>query len=714
MTVELLAPAGSWEAMEGAIGAGADAVYAGGRLFGARAYAENLSEDELCRAIDYAHLRKCRFYLTVNTLLKNREIEEQLDPYLLSLYEQGLDAVIVQDLGVFAHIRRRFPDLPIHASTQMAVTGAHGAKILEAAGAARVVTARELTFGELKEIREETSLEIEAFVHGALCYSYSGRCLFSSMLGGRSGNRGRCAQPCRLPYQAGGKSGRLLSPKDICTLELLPKILEAGVYSLKIEGRMKQPDYVAGVVSVYRRYLDDLDKGIRPDPGQLERDKKFLQDLFSRGGFCRGYFQGKPGPSMIAFQDEKKISAHSVKIRKRKEKIKGYLMLSSASRAILELSSGDCTVTVTGETPQKAEKRPTTRERITEQMCKTGDTAFDLEEFLLEMKEELFVPVSQLNDLRRKGIQALEQALLQRYRRPDPDPPGLVKKEQVRPGKGAAGSGKREMSLEASCETLDQWQILEGMEGLKELFLGISLFEEICRREGGGYFRGVSVRRDWSLALPHIVRHRDLDRILRVCGRALSYGCKGFLVRDLESFGLLAERGWAGRCRLDASMYTYNDEAVDFWRGQGVAADMVPLELNEKEIAHRDNSMSSVMVYGYIPLMISAQCVQKNTGRCDRQKKCLTLKDRYKKSFPVQCYCESCYNVIYNSLPYGLPGHKEILQGMGLDRAFLSFTVEDAARTESVAQAFIRAYVQGERIEEEFSFTKGHMKRGVG
>lgn len=714
MDVELLAPAGSWEAMEGAIGAGADVVYAGGRLFGARAYAENFSEDELCRAIDYAHLRKCRFYLTINTLLKNREISEQLDPYLLPLYEQGLDAVIVQDLGVFAHIRRRFPDLPIHASTQMAVTGVHGAKMLEAAGASRIVAARELTFEELEKIREGTSLEIEAFVHGALCYSYSGRCLFSSMLGGRSGNRGRCAQPCRLPYQMGKKSGQLLSPKDICTLNLLPKILDAGVYSLKIEGRMKQPDYVAGVVSIYRRYLDDLDKGIRPDPGQLERDMGYLRDLFSRGGFCQGYFQGRPGPDMIAFKNEKKTGACQVKIRKRKEKIKGYLMLSSDSRAILEISSGDCAVTVTGEAPQKAEKRPTARARISEQMRKTGETAFDFEDFRLEMEEELFIPVSHLNDLRRKGIQALEQALLQGYRRSALSLPGQTKEEQVCSGETPVGSGETRISLEASCETLAQWQVLEGIKELRELFLSISLFEKICQEKGGGYFRELSARRDWSLALPHMTRCWDLDWILRACGRALSYGCKEFLVRDLESFSLLAGEGWAGRCRLDASMYTFNDEAVDLWRAQGVAADMVPLELNQKEIAHRDNSMSSVMVYGYIPLMVSAQCLRKNTGRCDRQGRCLELKDRYDKVFPVQCYCGSCYNIIYNSLPYGLPGYREILQGMGLHRFFMSFTVEDGACTEKVAHAFVRSYIQGGRIEEEFSFTKGHMKRGVG
>ena len=704
MEVELLAPAGSWEAMEGAIGAGADAVYAGGALFGARAYAENFSVDELCRAIDHVHIRKRKLYLTVNTLLKNREISERLDEYLLPMYRQGLDGVIVQDLGVFSHIRERFPDLPLHASTQMAVTGVSGAKMLEEAGASRIVAARELSLGELRQIREGTSLEIEIFIHGALCYSYSGRCLFSSMLGGRSGNRGRCAQPCRLPYQAGGRRGCLLSPKDICTLELLPQIIEAGVSSLKIEGRMKQPGYVAGVVSVYRKYLDlPLEEW---DPKELKEDKEFLKGLFHRGGFCQGYLREDPGPAMIALQIEKKTGAWKVEIRKSKEKIKGYLMLSSHTRAILEVSSGDCRAVVTGKVPERALRQPTARERILEQMCKTGETPFEFEDFCLEMEEGLFIPISQLNDLRREGLCLLEEKLLQRYRRQGgPDvydrPPQRV------------GTAKKDVILSASCETLGQWKILEGMDGVKEVFLGIPLFERICRREGGRYFRSLSQRRDWSLAMPHITRHKDLDRLFEDCSQALSYGCKGFLVRDLESFSFLAGNGWSGLCHLDASLYTFNDEAVDFWRRQKVAADMVPLELNQKEIAHRDNSMSSMMVYGYIPLMVSAQCVQKNTGKCDGQSGRLFLKDRYKKGFPVQCCCDLCYNIIYNSLPYGLLGYRDVLLEMGLYRFLLSFTLESPGRTKEVAEAFQKAYIQGQQVSGEFSFTKGHMKRGV-
>lgn len=711
MSVELLAPAGSWEAMEAAVGAGADAVYLGGRAFGARAFAGNFSGDDLCRAVDYVHLRGCRLYLTVNTLLKNREIANELDAYLLPVYRQGLDGVIVQDLGVFSYIRERFPDLPLHVSTQMAVTGAEGAAMLEREGAARVVYARELELSELRQIRQKTSLEMEVFVHGALCYSYSGQCLFSSILGARSGNRGRCAQPCRLPYQQGKQKARLLSLKDLCTLELLPELVDAGVDSLKIEGRMKQPEYTAGVVSVYRRYLDDCLEGRRPgrqDGGQLKRDKEFLMGLFHRGGFTQGYCVVKPGPSMIAFEDHKKTSSRQAEIRKRKEKIKGNLILSSDSRAILELSADDChTITVTGDIPQKARKQPVRREQIMEQMCKTGNAPFDFGEFRIQMEEELFFPVSQLNDLRRRGIQALKEAVLKPYRRPEP-----VCTAGIPAGKGRKKEKDSPIVIAASCESRDQWEVLEVLEGIRELYVSVPLYEALYREKGPGYFRDLAERKQWMLALPHVVRNRDLDRLYLVCSQALSWGCGGFLVRNLESFGFLSEKGWAGKCRLDGGMYTYNDQAVDFWRGQGAAADMVPLELNQGEIAHRDNSMSYMMVYGYLPLMISAQCVQKNTRQCDRKSRCLPIRDRYQKKFPVQCYCDFCYNAVYNSLPYGLLEYKDTLLRMGLHRFYLSFTLESGEETRRTAEAFLLAYERG-IVQEGFSFTRGHMKRGV-
>lgn len=306
--IELLAPAGNFDALRAAVNAGADAVYLGGNAFGARAYAGNFDEDELLKALDYAHIRDKKIYLTINTLLKDNELEEKLYDYLLPYYKEGLDAVIVQDWGVFDLVRESFPDLDIHASTQMAVTGPYGAQTLKEMGAARVVLARELGLDDIREIDKNVDIDIECFVHGAMCYSYSGQCLLSSMAGGRSGNRGRCAQPCRMTYN--GKY--LMSMKDMCTLSLIPEMIEAGVNSFKIEGRMKSSEYVAGVVSVYRKHIDkcmsELEGSSRAGitgktdktDKAYERDIIMLSDLYNRGGFSQGYYKGGKGQEMIS------------------------------------------------------------------------------------------------------------------------------------------------------------------------------------------------------------------------------------------------------------------------------------------------------------------------------------------------------------------------------------------------------------------------------
>ena len=298
---EVLAPAGSIEGLKAALYAGADAVYTGGRMFGARAYANNLSDEELSECIDYCHLHNKKLYLTTNTLMKQSEIY-QLADWLVPFYEQGLDAVIVQDFGAFAFLKREFPNLDLHASTQMSVHSVQSAALLEKLGASRVVPAREISLEEIAAIRQNTSLEIECFVHGALCYCYSGQCLMSSMIGGRSGNRGRCAQPCRLPYVYEGKEQFWLSPKDICTLQILPEVLEAGVDSLKIEGRMKRTEYAAGVAAMYRKYVDLYCKKGKEGYHVEKKDIQDLMDLYNRGGFSTGYYQRYHGVSMMSMK----------------------------------------------------------------------------------------------------------------------------------------------------------------------------------------------------------------------------------------------------------------------------------------------------------------------------------------------------------------------------------------------------------------------------
>lgn len=299
---ELLAPAGSYETMLVAFNAGADAVYVGGQKFGARAFAGNFNEEELVKAINYAHMFDKKLYLTVNTLIKEEEFSQLYD-YIKPYYEAGLDAVIVQDIGVLKFIAGNFTDLPIHCSTQMTITGEEFGKVLaENKSVTRIVTPRELNLAEIKKMYTVTGLEIESFVHGALCYCYSGQCLLSSIIGARSGNRGRCAQPCRLTFSNAEQkvdNKHLLSPKDLCTLEILPEIIETGVYSLKIEGRMKKPEYVASVVAIYRKYIDRYLKNGKKNYKVIQEDIDTLKDIYNRGGFTDGFYKRQNGSEMM-------------------------------------------------------------------------------------------------------------------------------------------------------------------------------------------------------------------------------------------------------------------------------------------------------------------------------------------------------------------------------------------------------------------------------
>lgn len=716
--IELLAPAGSYEGFEAAIGAGADAVYVGGPVFGARAYAKNFQEEELLQAIDTAHIHGKKLYLTVNTLLKNKELNGQLYEYLLPFYQEGLDAVLVQDMGVLRFIQRNFPDLPIHASTQMTVTGPAGMKFLEEQGVVRVVAARELGLSELKEMHKASPIEIEAFVHGALCYCYSGQCLMSSMLGGRSGNRGRCAQTCRLPYETsidgrkftGKKELCPLSLKDMCGLELLPQLLEAGVTSLKIEGRMKQPKYTAGVTSVYRKYLDRiLEKGTLNYQVE-EKDRKFLLDLFNRGGSCTGYLKQHNGPSMMAFANEKKSKDVPVEIRKRKEKIYGNLILFPESPVILKISGGGSSASAQGQEVQRAQKQPMDQERIRQQMNKLGNTEFEWAKLDILVEENVFLPVKALNELRRSALENLKEAIVSQYRR----------KASLKSLLPSWGSRKRKTSSESSfyvsCETLPQAEILAGNPAVTGMYLPFNVMERCMKN-------GIYKEKELYLSLPHITRGEMPAPFRRQAELWMEKGMKGFLVRDLESYAMVKEMGYGKACVTDHSLYTWNDEAAAFWKEEGVLRITLPLELNERELFHRDNSRGELLLYGRLPLMVSAQCIRKNIFQCDKKEGGAYLKDRYGKIFPAACFCrpwktettaeqEFCYNILYNSIPYGLQKEKEQVESLGVESFRLSFTLESPGEAEKILNEFLDVYLKGEPCPDR-DFTKGHFKRGA-
>lgn len=715
--IELLAPAGSYEGFEAALGAGADAVYVGGSAFGARAYAKNFEEEELLRAIDTAHVYGKKLYLTVNTLFKNRELTEQLYEYLLPYYREGLDAVIVQDMGAFAAIREMFPGLHLHASTQMTVTGPEGMKFLEEQGAARVVTARELSLEEIRRMHEASPIEIESFIHGALCYSYSGQCLMSSILGGRSGNRGRCAQPCRLPYETalcgkrydGKKDLCPLSLKDISTIEILPQILDAGVTSLKIEGRMKQPGYTAGVTSVYRKYLDRLFEKGADHYRMEEKDKKYLLDLFNRGGSCRGYYEQQNGPSMMAFTNEKKTGDVTVSLKKKKEKIQGNLILFPGSPAILDLSCRGIHASGAAGEVQYAQNQPLTEERVRVQMEKLGNTPFDWERLDIQMDENIFIPMKTLNETRRQALEALEQELTKPFKRAEA--PHVSLKTGQRNKKRTEN-----LPIYVSCEDLDTARSLYKREGIRGMYLPFSVMEKCLEQ-------GLEQGLEMYLATPHIMRGKLPQGFLETAGKWLKQGMTGFLVRSLEAFAALKSAGLADKCVLDHSMYTWNDRASAFWEEQKVMRNTVPVELNEGEIRHRDNRHSEMLIYGYLPLMISAQCVHKNLYGCNHKEEWVSLKDRYEKEFPAVCYCNPwkmentgntvpCYNIIYNSIPYGLLKEKEQVERLGLHSLRISFTTEKAEQAVRIFEEFKGVYLDGANPPKR-DYTKGHFKRGA-
>ena len=737
MKAELLAPAGSYEGLQAVVKAGADAVYIGGSMFGARAYANNPQQDEMLEAIDYAHIHGKQIYLTVNTLLKNKELYGQLYDFLAPYYQQGIDAVIVQDLGVLSFLKKEFPNFPIHASTQMAVTGARGAALLKEAGVSRIVTARELSLKEIHEIYKETGMEIESFVHGALCYCYSGMCLFSSMLGGRSGNRGRCAQPCRLPYTA--YKGReqisqeeqayLLSPKDMCTVDILPEILQAGVYSLKIEGRMKRPEYAAGVTSIYRKYLDLYEKNPK-NYGVTSEDRQILLDLYQRDGFNQGYYHSHNGKEMMAVVNQKeqnkkqKIAGKRNELlfeqlkkeyldTKKQEKINGNFILFANSPAILDLDFQDIHVQVMGDTVEEAKKQPLSADRVEKQMRKTGQTPFVFDTLEIMTDEAGFLPMQSINELRRKGLEELEKETLKKYRR------ALPERTENSREKSCEAFGKNPVFY-VSVETKEQLEAVLEEKDIQGVYCHISMFDKKQRwKEAFETMYQVHKQgKEFYLALPYMLRDGQLadeeQEFLKMAEQ-----CEGFLVRNLEELGYLSKLGLLQKAVTDYSVYAFNDNAKNTLDKLGVMRTTVPLELNGKEIHARDNENSEMVIYGHYPMMISAQCIKKTCGKCDKNSSLVKLKDRYGKYFPTRTFCDFCYNVIYNSVPTGLLEEAPQLFGEGFASLRLNFTVETKEEMKNLLDMFLGAYAQENKNvkkknpKEMPEFTKGHFKRGV-
>lgn len=698
---ELLAPAGSLEILKGVIESGADAVYVGGSMFGARAYANNFTEEELLEAIDFAHLRGVKVYLTVNTLIKNSEFSKLYD-YLLVYYKRGLDAVIVQDIGVVKAIHEYFPSMEIHTSTQMTVTGADGVRFLSQFGVTRVVMAREVSLAEMKRIHEETGMELEAFVHGALCYSYSGQCLFSSILGGRSGNRGRCAQPCRLPYTVEGKKDEyILSLKDMCGIKALDKLHDAGVYSLKIEGRMKQLEYACGVVKYYRSYIDS-----KKPVSDADYDR--IKALGNRCGFTDRYYFDHNGSDMVTYVKPNFVSnATEPSPEKRKLSIEGELVLREGEPGSLTVKRGDVTYKASIEPVSAALKAPLDKKAAIDRINKTGDTDFEFSHIKAQIGENVFVPNGALNKLRRDAISGLCDKLLKKYYRNDARYADMSKltalPEHVVKSDAAHDEAINDYTTICSCMTRAQLDTLIGYECFDVFYLDFDMYErKTLIQQFADDVQSLTKRnKKVYLMLPTIFRADSSDYFVSIAKELDKVSFKGFVVKNYEELYLTENLFTGKKVILDHNMYTFNDVSKSAFFEHGVSGDTVPLELNSREIMHRNNIGSQMIVYGYYPLMTTANCVHKNTKGCDKKQKLIYLKDRYNKSFAVCNNCKECYNTIYNSLPTMLIKNIGKLKEAGIRSFRYSFTIETPKQIKAVMDDKVAEY------------TNGHYKRGV-
>lgn len=804
---EILAPAGSMEGLKAAIAAGCNAVYIGGNRFGARAFANNLDQDEMLEAIAYCHLHDVKLYMTVNTVLKDREIKEALFSYLRPYYEAGLDAVIVQDMGVLRFISRHFPKLAIHASTQMTLTMGKGKEFLEKYHVNRIVPARELTLRELCTMRRETSMELEVFVHGALCYCYSGQCLFSSMLGGRSGNRGRCAQPCRLPYhmaeQNRSEDAYLLSPKELCNLPYLAEMIEAGIDSFKIEGRMKRTEYTAFVTSMYRKYVDlyfALGKEkyrdyIKKNQKEWEEDLQNLSDLYNREGFTQGYLTGQAGdsaqrhpgqkgtmlaskrpkhggvlvgtvqkvnPKEVIYKVQKTIHAQDVvefrnhsltpsyeytlgedvpagtlvtahykkgseiRIGDQVYRTKNAVLLEKIVQDYLRTNEqvsvqGHCvapkgqplslTVTLKGQTIccqgeicQKAKKRAIDESDIRKILQKTGNSPFYFEKLSIEAEENVFLPVGAIKQLRRDAFEQVRKQFLAQFWREDTVISEDINNREKDDQKGHAVSKESlKPQIATSVTTFEQAAAVCANPKVDRIYFETAVMTE--KELSQAYHLAKEKQKEVWLAMPVIFRHAIWDRFehkIQII-RENAYGQKdipliediwdGYLIRNTESFAFLTKYipKEKLRIRLDHNMYVMNEEAQRFWKEQNVTLFSTSLEATKRELeAFQNYEPMEIPVYGKIPLMVSAQCIQANQKVCVCQDpkewhKQIVFEDQKKRRFVCVNYCRYCYNIIYQDIPLYL---EEIADQSTTIAGSIrySFTTESASLVERILQ----------------------------
>ncbi len=655
---ELLAPAGSPEALDGAIAGGADAVYFGGGLFNARMNAKNFTGDTLREAIDKCRLYGVKTNITLNTLIHDREMDDVLR-YVEQLYTLGADALIVADLGAAKLIHKYFPDFELHASTQALGHNLEAAKTLAGLGFSRMVAARELSFENLTTLCRESPIETEMFIHGAICVSQSGGCLASSLIGGRSGNRGECAQPCRLPYrkcQNGAKDTYALSLKDICLAEYITDILSLGAASLKIEGRMKSPDYVYGVTRIYRTLLDEKRNA-------TEKEISELRALFSRSGFTDGYFKAKIGREMLGIRTDadKSNTAQASEninfaelIKNRRRPIDMTASIEENKPIELTVKTGNLTATAFGQIPDKALTRPLTIDAVMKNLEKLGNTPFSLGQSKINLGEGLILPLSALNALRRDAVDELTKILLLRRESSLPKKLDIPDYKSQKPTKTA-----RFLSYESIPDDVGDTDII---------YIPLEKFSPEMRNRVNG------------IIIPPVIFDSERDEIKNMLRKAADSGISHALVSNLGHILLVKEAGM--HVHGDFRLNIFNRWTAEVLKSLGFDDLMASPELTLPQL--RDIAVTPI-IYGKVPLMTLEKCAIRDLYSCEEcgKREILFIRDRKGVEFPlVRAYNHR--NIMYNSVPIFMNDRKDELLRYRISGGHYIFTTEKKSEISSL------------------------------
>ena len=689
MSMELLSPAGSPESLRAAVQSGAGAVYLGWGDFNARRSAKNFSDEEFADALRYCHERGVRVFLTLNTLLTDRELPRALETAAAAC-RMGVDSVLVQDWGLFDLLRQALPDLPLHASTQMSLFTSGGCREMAADGCERVVIARECSAADTAEICKNCPAEVEVFVHGALCMCYSGQCEMSALIGGRSGNRGRCAQPCRLPYGVNepAKKSYPLSLKDSCLADRLGEMAEMGVACLKLEGRMKRPEYVAVITRIYARLLAE---GRRPTAAE----KAELEQAFSRSGFTDWYWQGRHGAGMFGTRPENAPDPKELFAQAKAAYEKGDQRTVPVRFACTVRAGAPCTltaetedgraVTVTGPVPEAARSRAVTAEELCQRLRKTGGTAYRCKAVTAEVDEGLSLPASAVNALRRDALAALTDARTappQRRELPVPPPPA---------GDRAAAAPRFTVSVTTAAQLTPQLLAL----GPARVYVPLELLAAFTALP--------EADTEWCAILPRVWRDRDEAELRRWLDHAKALGVTAVLTGNIGHLSLVRDTGLA--VYGDYGLNVFNGRALDYLRKKGLSSACLSFELRFAQLRDLPKCLpAEAIVYGRLPLMITENCLIENAGacRCDRPN---FLTDRTGAAFPLlPAYGHR--TEIQNSRVLWLADRPEYRR-LGLSFARLRFTTE----TPEECLRVFRDYQAGAAASGEF--TRGLYERGV-